>query len=64
MTARAWHRKDLKTGEVIVVGRNYVRSQIEREHGKSREEADRWMAAMTGRPIELTYATYWFGGDE
>lgn len=62
--SRAWHRKDHETGDVIVVGLTYVRAQIERECGMSREEAERWMAAMVGRPIELAHATYFFGEPE
>lgn len=60
---RAWHRKDHRDGNVIVVARNYVASQLCRELALDRSEAERHLvsAAETGTPIELEHAAYFFG---
>lgn len=63
---RAWHRKDLSTGDVIVTSRGYVAQQVARELALSLREADMHLvsAAETGEPIRLAHATYYFGEPE
>jgi Mrp family chromosome partitioning ATPase len=62
----AWHRKDNRTGAVIVTSRHHVAQQLARELALSMREADLHLvsAVETGKPIKLEHATYFFGEPE
>jgi hypothetical protein len=62
----AWHRKDNRTGAVIVTSRRDVASDVAIALELSLRDADLHLTAAveTGQPIRLRFATYFFGKPE